>query len=73
MPLTDFLFQALLDRDLQPIPGSPAALREAAKYFKIAVVSSSPVKVINRFVEKFQLEDIIPAANRMHIFHLSLH
>src|SRR5262245_46063396 len=38
--------------DVKPVPGSPEAIREAAKSLKLAVVSSSPKSVIDSFLRK---------------------
>ena len=45
--------------DVTPVPGSPAALREAAKHLKLAVVSSSPRAVIDSFLDKLGVADCI--------------
>ena len=45
--------------DVKPVPGSPGAIREAAKSLKLAVVSSSPKSVIDSFLGKLGIDDCI--------------
>ena len=45
--------------DVTPVPGAPDALHEAARSLKLAVVSSSPRNVIDRFLEKLGVADCI--------------
>lgn len=51
--------------DVTPIPGAPAALREAAQSLKLGVVSSSPRVVIDRFLVKLGVADCIDASARI--------
>jgi sugar-phosphatase len=62
---TDALAAELLDcwvkiaEDVKPVPGSPDAIREAAKSLRLAVVSSSPKSVIDSFLRKLGIDDCI--------------
>src|SRR5262245_59472625 len=62
---TAALAQELLDywieiaADVTPVPGSPEAIREAARILKLAVVSSSPKSVIDTFLGKLGIADCI--------------
>ena len=48
-----------LSADVTPVPGAPAAVREAAARMKLAVVSSSPRAVIDRFLDKLGVSDCV--------------
>jgi sugar-phosphatase len=45
--------------DVTPVPGSPAAVREAAAHMGLAVVSSSPRAVIDSFLGKLGVSDCV--------------
>jgi sugar-phosphatase len=45
--------------DVKPVPGSPEAIREAARSLRLAVVSSSPKSVIDAFLGKLGVADCI--------------
>lgn len=45
--------------DVTPVPGSPAAVREAAAHMGLAVVSSSPRAVIDSFLGKLGVADCV--------------
>ena len=53
----DILERTLLEKwiklaeHVQPIPGAVEAIRQSAKHFKVAVVSSSPRRVIDKFID----------------------
>jgi sugar-phosphatase len=51
--------------DVTPVPGSPAALREAVKHLKLAVVSSSPRAVIDSFLDKLGVADCVGRSARI--------
>jgi sugar-phosphatase len=51
--------------DVTPVPGAPAALREATRHLRLGVVSSSPRAVIDRFLEKLGVADCIDRAARV--------
>ncbi len=51
--------------DVTPVPGAPEALREACRILRLAVVSSSPRKVIDRFLEKLGVSDCVEHAARI--------
>ena len=52
--------------DVKPIPGSPAAVREAsASGLKLAVVSSSPRSVIDSFLDRLGVADCIDRRARI--------
>ena len=52
--------------DVQPIPGAPQAVRAAAASgLRLAVVSSSPRSVIDRFVEQLGIGDCVAASARV--------
>jgi len=51
--------------DVTPVPGAPEALREAARSLRLGVVSSSPRAVIDRFMAKLGVDDIIDRAARI--------
>jgi mannitol-1-/sugar-/sorbitol-6-phosphatase len=52
--------------DAQPIPGAPDALRAAAtRKLRLAVVSSSPRAVIERFLEKLGVAHLVDARARI--------
>jgi sugar-phosphatase len=52
--------------DVKPIPGAPDALRAAAaRKLKLAVVSSSPRAVIERFLEKLGVADLVDRRARI--------
>ena len=48
-----------ISADVTPIPGAPAAVREAASRLQLAVVSSSPRAVIDTFLDKLGIADCI--------------
>jgi sugar-phosphatase len=54
-----------LAADVTPVPGAPEALREASRSLRLAVVSSSPRAVIDRFLEKLGVADCIGHAARI--------
>ncbi len=45
--------------DVTPVPGAPAALREASHHLRLGVVSSSPRAVIDSFLGKIGIADLI--------------
>ena len=51
--------------DVKPVPGSPEAVREAARSLRLAVVSSSPRSVIDSFLAKLGIADCIAPAARI--------
>jgi HAD superfamily hydrolase (TIGR01509 family) len=51
--------------EVQPLPGAVAAVREAARYYSLAVVSSSPHAVIDRFLMQLGLNDAVAAGARI--------
>ena len=51
--------------DVTPVPGAPAAVREAAAHMRLAVVSSSPRAVIDRFLDKLGIADCVGANARV--------
>jgi len=51
--------------DVKPVPGSPGAIREAARSLRLAVVSSSPKSVIDSFLGKLGIADCIAPAARI--------
>ena len=51
--------------DVSPVPGSPDAIREAARSLRLAVVSSSPKPVIDAFLGKLGIADCIGPAARI--------
>jgi len=51
--------------DVKPVPGSPEAIREAARGLKLAVVSSSPKSVIDAFLGKLGVADCIASGARI--------
>ena len=51
--------------DVTPVPGAPEAIREAASSLPLGVVSSSPLAVIDSFLEKLGIADCIGAAARI--------
>jgi len=51
--------------DVSPVPGSPDAIREAARNLKLAVVSSSPKSVIDAFLGKLGVAECIAPAARI--------
>ena len=51
--------------DVTPIPGAPAALREAARHLKLGLVSSSPRTVIDGFLGKLGVADLIDPRARI--------
>jgi sugar-phosphatase len=51
--------------DVKPVPGSPEAIREAARSLRLAVVSSSPKSVIDSFLGKLGIADCIAPAARI--------
>jgi sugar-phosphatase len=52
--------------DAKPVPGAPAALRAAAaRKLKLAVVSSSPRAVIERFLERLGVAQLIDECARI--------
>ena len=51
--------------DVTPVPGAPQALREAARHLRLGVVSSSPRVVIDSFLGKIGIDDLIPPAARI--------
>jgi HAD superfamily hydrolase (TIGR01509 family) len=58
-------YWAHIAEDVTPVPGAPEALREAARHLKLGVVSSSPRAVIDRFLAKLGVDDIIDRAARI--------
>jgi sugar-phosphatase len=56
----------LATADAKPIPGAPEALRAAAaRKLKLAVVSSSPRAVIERFLQKLGVADLVDRRARI--------
>ena len=51
--------------DVKPVPGSPEAVREAARSLKLAVVSSSPKSVIDTFLTRLGIADCIAGTARI--------
>ncbi len=51
--------------DVTPVPGAPQALREAAQQLRLGVVSSSPRAVIDSFLGKIGVADLIAPAARI--------
>jgi sugar-phosphatase len=51
--------------DVTPVPGAPAALHEAAKRMKLGVVSSSPRTVIDGFLLKLGVADLVAPTARI--------
>jgi sugar-phosphatase len=51
--------------DVTPVPGAPAALREAARHLKLGLVSSSPRTVIDGFLGKLGVADLIDPGARI--------
>jgi sugar-phosphatase len=51
--------------DVKPVPGSPEAIREAARSLRLAVVSSSPKSVIDSFLAKLGIADCIAPEARI--------
>ncbi|MBM4218077.1 MAG: HAD family phosphatase [Gammaproteobacteria bacterium] len=51
--------------DVTPVPGAPEALRAAARRLKLGVVSSSPRAVIDTFLLKLGIADLIVPAARI--------
>ncbi len=51
--------------DVKPVPGAPQALREAAQQLRLGVVSSSPRAVIDSFLGKIGIADLIAPAARI--------
>ena len=51
--------------DVTPVPGAPAALREAARHLKLGVVSSSPRTVIDSFLGKIGIADLVAPEARI--------
>lgn len=45
--------------DVTPVPGAPASLREASQHLRLGVVSSSPRAVIDSFLGKIGIADLI--------------
>ena len=50
---------------IEPIPGATQAVRDAALHLRVAVVSSSPLRVIHRVIEQLGLEGAVPAHARV--------
>jgi HAD superfamily hydrolase (TIGR01509 family) len=51
--------------DPTPVPGATEALREACRILRLAVVSSSPRSVIDRFLDKLGVSDCVAHAARI--------
>ncbi len=51
--------------DVKPVPGAPEALRAAAKCLALAVVSSSPRAVIDRFLARLGVADCVAPGARI--------
>lgn len=45
--------------DVTPIPGAPESLREAAQILRLGVVSSSPRAVIDQFIARIGIADLV--------------
>jgi sugar-phosphatase len=50
---------------IAPIPGSPDAVRAAAAHLRLAVVSSSPRAVIDAFLERLGVADLVAPSARI--------
>jgi beta-phosphoglucomutase-like phosphatase (HAD superfamily) len=48
-----------------PIPGAPEAIRAATRHLRVAIVSSSPRFVIDRFAERLGVGDVVPGDARI--------
>jgi len=59
------LYWSVIAANVTPVPGAPAALREAARSLKLGVVSSSPRAVIDRFLDRLGVDDCIDRAARI--------
>jgi sugar-phosphatase len=51
--------------DVTPVPGAPAALREAAAHLALGVVSSSPRAVIDAFLGRLGIADCVAEGARI--------
>lgn len=54
-----------LDGDVLPVPGAAAAIKTAAQVLKLGVVSSSPRAVIDDFLERLGVAQLIPPGARV--------
>jgi sugar-phosphatase len=54
-----------ISADVTPVPGVPAAVREAAAHLRLAVVSSSPRAVIDGFLDRLGVADCVGANARI--------
>ncbi len=51
--------------DVTPVPGAPESLREAAQHLSLGVVSSSPRAVIDQFIGKIGIADLVDTGARI--------